>query len=248
MPVPCAICEGGKRPLLKPQCGKLQQQNAVQCWKIKNLSEQKLNRFSSKVHLKMDKFRFVDLTNVNPLLWPPQHDYDMRVDDFLRRTQAVVSSRRERERQRDRERGGPRRDRERERVRERDRERERDKERGRYRRWCTDRQHPKRASPKNIYIYIFFSQWLPKGKKAVCCLSLSVYVNKTFFFFFLETEKCFVFSLKLQIWCFVRKKKWHVNFHDPPLQLQLSSFFFFSVLARNISLVSSVFLSLANSN
>ncbi|XP_039470784.1 YTH domain-containing protein 1 isoform X2 [Oreochromis aureus] len=62
------------------------------------------------------------------------HDYDMRVDDFLRRTQAVVSSRRERERQRERERGGPRRDRERERVRDRDRERERDKERGRYRR------------------------------------------------------------------------------------------------------------------
>ncbi|XP_029025192.1 YTH domain-containing protein 1 isoform X2 [Betta splendens] len=62
------------------------------------------------------------------------HDYDMRVDDFLRRTQAVVSSRRERERQRDRERGAPRRERERERVRERDRERERDKERGRYRR------------------------------------------------------------------------------------------------------------------
>ncbi|XP_068191148.1 YTH domain-containing protein 1 isoform X2 [Antennarius striatus] len=60
------------------------------------------------------------------------HDYDMRVDDFLRRTQAVVSSRRERERQRERDRGGPRRDRERERVR--DRERERDKERGRYRR------------------------------------------------------------------------------------------------------------------
>ncbi|KAM4527133.1 YTH domain-containing protein 1 isoform 2-T2 [Odontesthes bonariensis] len=60
------------------------------------------------------------------------HDYDMRVDDFLRRTQAVVSSRRERDRQRERERGGPRRDRER--VRDRDRERERDKERGRYRR------------------------------------------------------------------------------------------------------------------
>ncbi|XP_074546525.1 YTH domain-containing protein 1 isoform X2 [Halichoeres trimaculatus] len=62
------------------------------------------------------------------------HDYDMRVDDFLRRTQAVVSSRRERERQRERERGGPRRERERDRARERDRERERDKERGRYRR------------------------------------------------------------------------------------------------------------------
>ncbi|RVE66215.1 hypothetical protein OJAV_G00124810 [Oryzias javanicus] len=56
------------------------------------------------------------------------HDYDMRVDDFLRRTQAVVSSRRER--QRERERGVPRRDRER----GRERDRERDKERGRYRR------------------------------------------------------------------------------------------------------------------
>ncbi|XP_035464114.2 YTH domain-containing protein 1 isoform X1 [Scophthalmus maximus] len=65
---------------------------------------------------------------------PSPHDYDMRVDDFLRRTQAVVSSRRERERQRERERGGPRRERERERARDRDRERERDKERGRYRR------------------------------------------------------------------------------------------------------------------
>lgn len=64
-----------------------------------------------------------------------QHDYDMRVDDFLRRTQAVVSSRRERDRQRERERVGPRRDRERERGR--DRDRERDKERGRYRRWST---------------------------------------------------------------------------------------------------------------
>ncbi|TNN48986.1 YTH domain-containing protein 1 [Liparis tanakae] len=62
------------------------------------------------------------------------HDYDMRVDDFLRRTQAVVSGRRERERQRERERGGPRRERERERGRDRERERERDKERGRYRR------------------------------------------------------------------------------------------------------------------
>lgn len=60
------------------------------------------------------------------------HDYDMRVDDFLRRTQAVVSSRRERDRQRDRERGPreTRRDRERDRGRDRDRE----KERGRYRR------------------------------------------------------------------------------------------------------------------
>lgn len=73
-----------------------------------------------------------------PFLLITQHDYDMRVDDFLRRTQAVVSSRRERERQRERERGGPRRERERERVRDRDRERERDKERGRYRRWFDD--------------------------------------------------------------------------------------------------------------
>ncbi|XP_072513848.1 YTH domain-containing protein 1 isoform X1 [Salminus brasiliensis] len=73
------------------------------------------------------------------------HDYDMRVDDFLRRTQAVVSGRRSRprERERQRERDRPRdarRDRERERGRERDRERdrlrdrEREKERGRYRR------------------------------------------------------------------------------------------------------------------
>ncbi|XP_039518065.1 YTH domain-containing protein 1 isoform X3 [Pimephales promelas] len=74
-----------------------------------------------------------------------RHDYDMRVDDFLRRTQAVVSGRRSRPRERDRqrERDRPRdgrRDRERERGRERDRERERirdrerEKERGRYRR------------------------------------------------------------------------------------------------------------------
>uniref|UniRef100_A0A4W4GNX4 YTH domain-containing family protein n=1 Tax=Electrophorus electricus TaxID=8005 RepID=A0A4W4GNX4_ELEEL len=73
------------------------------------------------------------------------HDYDMRVDDFLRRTQAVVSGRRSRprERERQRERDRPRdarRDRERERGRERDRERDRlrdrdrEKERGRYRR------------------------------------------------------------------------------------------------------------------
>uniref|UniRef100_A0A671R0S7 YTH domain-containing family protein n=1 Tax=Sinocyclocheilus anshuiensis TaxID=1608454 RepID=A0A671R0S7_9TELE len=58
-----------------------------------------------------------------------RHDYDMRVDDFLRRTQAVVSGRRSRPRERDRqrERDRPRdgrRDRERERGRERDRERE----------------------------------------------------------------------------------------------------------------------------
>ncbi|RXM95537.1 YTH domain-containing protein 1 [Acipenser ruthenus] len=72
-----------------------------------------------------------------------QHDYDMRVDDFLRRTQAVVSGRRSRPRERDRERErdrprDTRRDRERDRGRERDRERERirdrEKERGRYRR------------------------------------------------------------------------------------------------------------------
>ncbi|XP_029456562.1 YTH domain-containing protein 1 isoform X2 [Rhinatrema bivittatum] len=76
------------------------------------------------------------------------HDYDMRVDDFLRRTQAVVSSRRSRprERERERERERPRdnrrdrerdrgrdRDRDRERVRDRDRDRDRG-ERGRYRR------------------------------------------------------------------------------------------------------------------
>ncbi|XP_061118553.1 YTH domain-containing protein 1 isoform X2 [Conger conger] len=71
------------------------------------------------------------------------HDYDMRVDDFLRRTQAVVSGRRSRPRERDRqrERDRPRdarRDRERDRGRDRDRDRirdrEREKERGRYRR------------------------------------------------------------------------------------------------------------------
>nr|XP_028560963.1 YTH domain-containing protein 1 isoform X4 [Podarcis muralis] len=72
------------------------------------------------------------------------HDYDMRVDDFLRRTQAVVSGRRSRprERERDRERDRPRdtrRDRDRDRGRERERERicdrDRDRgERGRYRR------------------------------------------------------------------------------------------------------------------
>ncbi|XP_025064523.1 YTH domain-containing protein 1 isoform X10 [Alligator sinensis] len=74
------------------------------------------------------------------------HDYDMRVDDFLRRTQAVVSGRRSRPRERDRERERDRprdnrRDRERDRGRDRDRERERicdrdrDRgERGRYRR------------------------------------------------------------------------------------------------------------------
>uniref|UniRef100_A0A8D0N144 YTH domain-containing family protein n=1 Tax=Sus scrofa TaxID=9823 RepID=A0A8D0N144_PIG len=74
------------------------------------------------------------------------HDYDMRVDDFLRRTQAVVSGRRSRPRERDRERERDRprdnrRDRERDRGRDRERERERlcdrdrDRgERGRYRR------------------------------------------------------------------------------------------------------------------
>ncbi|XP_076139847.1 YTH domain-containing protein 1 isoform X2 [Alosa pseudoharengus] len=77
--------------------------------------------------------------------FPSLHDYDMRVDDFLRRTQAGVSSRRSRPRERDRQRErerprDARRDRERERGRERDRERERmrdrerEKERGRYRR------------------------------------------------------------------------------------------------------------------
>ncbi|XP_072261639.1 YTH domain-containing protein 1 isoform X2 [Pyxicephalus adspersus] len=68
------------------------------------------------------------------------HDYDMRVDDFLRRTQAVVSGRRSRprERERERERERPRdnrRDRGRERDRDRERMRDRDRgDRGRYRR------------------------------------------------------------------------------------------------------------------
>ncbi|KAM9329639.1 YTH domain-containing protein 1 [Gastrophryne carolinensis] len=70
------------------------------------------------------------------------HDYDMRVDDFLRRTQAVVSGRRSRprERERERERERPRdnrRDRGRDRDRDRERERMRDRDRGdrgRYRR------------------------------------------------------------------------------------------------------------------
>ncbi|KAM4706900.1 YTH domain-containing protein 1 isoform 2-T2 [Discoglossus pictus] len=70
------------------------------------------------------------------------HDYDMRVDDFLRRTQAVVSGRRSRPRERDRERErerprDTRRDRGRDRDRDRERERVRDRERGdrgRYRR------------------------------------------------------------------------------------------------------------------
>ncbi|XP_055717069.1 YTH domain-containing protein 1-like isoform X2 [Salvelinus fontinalis] len=69
------------------------------------------------------------------------HDYDMRVDDFLRRTQAVVTSRRSRPRERDRqrERERPRdarreRDRGRDRERDRIRDREKEKERGHYRR------------------------------------------------------------------------------------------------------------------
>ncbi|XP_018409082.1 PREDICTED: YTH domain-containing protein 1 isoform X2 [Nanorana parkeri] len=66
------------------------------------------------------------------------HDYDMRVDDFLRRTQAVVSGRRSRPRERERERERPRdnrRDRGRERDRDRERMRDRDRgDRGRYRR------------------------------------------------------------------------------------------------------------------
>ncbi|CAB1351934.1 unnamed protein product [Coregonus sp. 'balchen'] len=67
------------------------------------------------------------------------HDYDMRVDDFLRRTQAVVTGRRSRPRERDRQRErerprDARRDRDRDRDRERDRIRDREKERGRYRR------------------------------------------------------------------------------------------------------------------
>ncbi|XP_056424706.1 YTH domain-containing protein 1 isoform X1 [Hyla sarda] len=69
------------------------------------------------------------------------HDYDMRVDDFLRRTQAVSGRRsRPRERERERERERPRdnrRDRGRDRDRDRDRERLRDRDRGdrgRYRR------------------------------------------------------------------------------------------------------------------
>lgn len=90
---------------------------------------------------------FQSVYHADALIFPDvsQHDYDMRVDDFLRRTQAVVSGRRsrprERERQRERERPrDARRERERERGRERDRDRDRirdrdrEKERGRYRR------------------------------------------------------------------------------------------------------------------
>ncbi|CAB1319157.1 unnamed protein product [Coregonus sp. 'balchen'] len=84
----------------------------------------------------------LNTTSLSPSL---QHDYDMRVDDFLRRTQAVVTGRRSRPRERDRQRErerprDARRDRDRDRGRERDRERdrirerEREKERGRYRR------------------------------------------------------------------------------------------------------------------
>ncbi|CAL8280219.1 unnamed protein product [Merluccius merluccius] len=69
---------------------------------------------------------------------PSPHDYDMRVDDFLRRTQAVVSSRRQRSDRAPRSGGGEggasapsARRGERSRDRERPRERERDKERGR---------------------------------------------------------------------------------------------------------------------
>ncbi|XP_071029922.1 YTH domain-containing protein 1-like [Oncorhynchus clarkii lewisi] len=67
------------------------------------------------------------------------HDYDMRVDDFLRRTQAVVTGRRSRPRERDRQRErerprDARRDRDRGRDRERDRIRDREKERGHHRR------------------------------------------------------------------------------------------------------------------
>ncbi|XP_043920236.1 YTH domain-containing protein 1 isoform X2 [Protopterus annectens] len=72
-----------------------------------------------------------------------QHDYDMRVDDFLRRTQAVVSGRRSRprEKERERERDRPRENRrERERDRGRDRERDRDRERERDRDRERDRE------------------------------------------------------------------------------------------------------------
>ncbi|XP_063067089.1 YTH domain-containing protein 1 isoform X1 [Engraulis encrasicolus] len=90
-------------------------------------------------------FSSLVMTPILPAAHDTHHDYDMRVDDFLRRTQAVVSSRRSRPRERDRQRErerprDARRDRERERGRERDRERDRmrerdrEKERGRYRR------------------------------------------------------------------------------------------------------------------
>lgn len=85
------------------------------------------------------------ISDSNPMSLSPQHDYDMRVDDFLRRTQAVVSSRRQRSDRAPRSGGGEggasapsTRRGERSRDRERPRERDRDKERGgassRYRR------------------------------------------------------------------------------------------------------------------
>ncbi|XP_031799045.1 YTH domain-containing protein 1 isoform X5 [Sarcophilus harrisii] len=71
-----------------------------------------------------------------------QHDYDMRVDDFLRRTQAVVSGRRSRPRERDRERE---RDRPRDNRRDRDRDRGRDRERERERLCDRDRDRGERG-------------------------------------------------------------------------------------------------------
>uniref|UniRef100_A0A493TDJ1 YTH N6-methyladenosine RNA binding protein C1 n=1 Tax=Anas platyrhynchos platyrhynchos TaxID=8840 RepID=A0A493TDJ1_ANAPP len=70
------------------------------------------------------------------------HDYDMRVDDFLRRTQAVVSGRRSRPRERDRERE---RDRPRDNRRDRERDRGRDRERERERICDRDRDRGERA-------------------------------------------------------------------------------------------------------
>ncbi|XP_072477023.1 YTH domain-containing protein 1 isoform X6 [Notamacropus eugenii] len=70
------------------------------------------------------------------------HDYDMRVDDFLRRTQAVVSGRRSRPRERDRERE---RDRPRDNRRDRDRDRGRDRERERERLCDRDRDRGERG-------------------------------------------------------------------------------------------------------
>ncbi|XP_039921825.1 YTH domain-containing protein 1 isoform X1 [Hirundo rustica] len=71
------------------------------------------------------------------------HDYDMRVDDFLRRTQAVVSGRRSRPRERDRERE---RDRPRDNRRDRERDRGRDRERERERICDRDRDRGERVS------------------------------------------------------------------------------------------------------
>lgn len=107
------------------------------------LSGRSLDCLALAAHEVLELSRCVFDSYFQPFVW--QHDYDMRVDDSLRRTQAVVSGRRSRPRERDRqrERDRPRdgrRDRERERGRERDRERERirdrerEKERGRYRR------------------------------------------------------------------------------------------------------------------